>query len=285
MKSKILLISLVVLGVPGVSVAEVHQAVEMMVVKNQQPQAGDVIQKQRLSIINSFRQAYSKTGQPKLAVFWNRKFDDQLSQWYQVSRSTQTKTASNRYELSSDPAITRSINYDDKVAYTQYKEVRLDTRDRAGFNEADAFEFSSGFTSTLIDVPTKIIDRDTIMRLMDRKNAKDMGAALISDNQKVETDALVGYADYLAEILLARDPSAETGWSFMVSVMSLNDGRVVAKFKSEAKTPETPPEERWVATSKGYQKTTIRKEKESSLAQVGEQLAFETMHALTKAWR
>ena len=40
--------------------------------------------------IKHFKQAYKKEGKPSIAIFWNRAFDDQLSQWYQEIRLSQT---------------------------------------------------------------------------------------------------------------------------------------------------------------------------------------------------
>ena len=134
-------------------------------------------------------------------------------------------------------------------------------------------------------VPSKIIDREAIIRFVQRDKAKEAGAEMISDYQKIEADALIDYADYLAEVVLTPDSAADTGWSFMVSVKSVNDGRVIAMFKSQAMKPnKKDAKESWVATSGGYEKQ-ITPDSLTSPMESGEQLAYEMMSELIKIWR
>lgn len=271
--------------------AQVHQPAKMLATPTKEAPAGPTLSARREVIASEFKQAYEKTGEPNIAVFWNRKFDDQLSQWFQEFRMSRTGEASvkgqDKFEPQGgdDPAYQRNVSGGGKIVSSVYVERRAQGQSRIGFGESDGFEFASGFTSTLISVPTKIIDREAIMRLVQRDNAEEAGAEMISDYQKIETDSLIGYADFLAEILLTPDSSGDTGWAFMVTVKSVSDGRVVAMFKSVANNPfESPPEERWIATSAGYEKVVDQREI-GSPTQVGEQLAYEMMQALTKVWK
>jgi len=246
----------------------------------------------RHTVLNHFIKSYETAGQPGIAVFWNREFDDQLSQWYQALRTSQTgETAikgKDKFEPSGgdDPAYERNVSGGGKIVAAQYLEVRDKVQNRRGFgNESESFDFSAGFTSTFLSVPAKILDRKAIMRLVQRDGAKEAGAEMISDYQKVETDALVGYAEYLAEILLTPDQSGDTSWAFMVTVKSVSTGQVVAMFKSTANKPfEEQQKTQWVATDSGYQKETDER-KIGTPTEVGEQLALETMQALSKIWK
>jgi len=246
----------------------------------------------RQEVLIKFTESYESAGEPEIAIFWNREFDDQLSQWYQTLRTTQTgETAmkgKDKFEPKSGdaPEYERNISGDGKIVAAQYVEVRNKAQNRKGFsNESDSFGFSAGFTSTFLSVPTKILDRKAIMRLVQRDNAKEAGEEMISDYQKIETDALIGYAEYLAEILLTPDQSGDSSWAFMVTVKSVSTGQVVAMFKSTANKPfEEQQKSRWVATSSGYQKEIDTREI-GTPTEVGEQLAFETMQALSKMWK
>jgi hypothetical protein len=71
----------------------------------------------------------------------------------------------------------------------------------------------------------------------------------------------------------------------MVSVKSVSDGQVVAMFKSQADKPIDPEARvKWVATNDGYEKQKPQREL-GSPNEAGEQLAFETMEALSKIWK
>jgi hypothetical protein len=246
----------------------------------------------RQQVLTKFSASYEIAGEPGIAVFWNREFDDQLSQWYQTFRTSQTGESSikgkDKFEPAGgdDPAYERNVSGGGKIVSAQYVEVRDKVQSRAGFNnESKSFGFSAGFTSAFLSVPAKILDRKAIMRLVQRDGAKEAGAEMISDYQKVETDALVGYAEYLAEILLTPDQSGDSSWAFMVTVKSVSTGQVVAMFKSTANKPfDEPQETRWVATSTGYQKETDER-KIGTPEEVGQQLAYETMQALSKIWK
>lgn len=284
------IIALVMLG--STALAQVHEAAGMMGQVKVNENVTEITKTEnRKQILDGFKNAYKEAGMPSIAVFWNREFDDQLSQWYQLARRSVTGEASlkskDKFEPSggNDPAYERNLSGGGKIVSSEYVEVRDEKQQRDGLNESEGFEFASGFTSTMLMVPSKIIDRQAIMRLVQRDNAQEAGAEMISDFQKIETDSLIGYADFLAEILLTPDSGADAGWSFMVTVKSVSNGQIVAMFKSAANNPfEQAPKERWIATSNGYQKVSDQREI-GSPTQVGEQLAYETMQALSKIWK
>jgi hypothetical protein len=248
------------------------------------------VHKERKVISQNFSKAYGNAGQPAIAIFWNRKFDDQLSQWYQTLRYSKTGESSvkgqDKFEPSSGSSkegYQRNISGGGKIVSSEYVEKRVETEQREGLNEADQFAFASGFTSTFLSVPAKILDRDAIMRIVQRDNAKQAGAEMISDYQKIESDALIGYADYLAEVILTKDDNAPTGWAFLVSVKSVSDGQIVAMFKSNGETElGSNNKAKWTAGENGYTKD---QNKIGAPNDVGEQLAYETMAALSRVWK
>ena len=50
----------------------------------------------RGSIIANFARVYGTKGRPRIAIFWNRRFDDRLSDWTTGVRLTQTETTQAR---------------------------------------------------------------------------------------------------------------------------------------------------------------------------------------------
>ena len=272
------------------SVAQDHQPAKMMV----QPQtkaAQDVVTLSgvRASVLQTFTENYENQGEPKIAVFWNREFDDQLSQWYQVFRRSQAGEAAMNEDdkfvpIDANESYERNVSGGSRIIASEYAEIRAETREREGLNEADSFEFSSGMTETFLQASARIVDRQAIMRLVQRDKAIEAGTEIISDYQKIETDALIGYANYFVEVLLTPDSSGDAGFSFMVKMTAVDDGQVVAMFKSNANKPfEQPPETRWVATSSGFEKVTDKR-KIGTTHDVGQQLAYEIMEKLNAVW-
>jgi hypothetical protein len=106
-----------------------------------------------------------------------------------------------------------------------------------------------------------------------------------SDYQKIEVAALIDHADYFMEILLADDMSEEFGWVFLVTVKSTKTGQIVAMLKSNGSNPyQAKPKEYWVATSNGYEKVSDPLPV-TTVEDLGEVLAFETMQSLTQIWQ
>lgn len=109
----------------------------------------------RKKVLSHFIKSYEAAGQPGIAVFWNREFDDQLSQWYQALRTSQTGETSvkgkDKFEPSGgdEAAYERNVSGGGKIVAAQYLEVRDKVQNRRGFgNESESFDFSAGFTST-----------------------------------------------------------------------------------------------------------------------------------------
>ncbi|RDV28034.1 hypothetical protein DXV75_03455 [Alteromonas aestuariivivens] len=268
--------------------AQVHEAARMLAPPASESNEPEDTGANRAEILSGFQQVYNGAGKPRIAVFWNRQFDDQLSQWFQLARRTSSAgvdlSAQDSFQTEgTDPAsYERSVSGQGEVSASDYLEVRVGQQQRAGFNEADGFKFASGFTSAFLNVPAKVVDRAAVMRLIQRQQEKQGGAEDMADVQKIETDSLVGFADYLTEILLTPDSDSETGWAFMVSVKSVQNGQVVAMFHSAAElASKGAPKISWEATPNGYQKVE-EEQTPPTLAETGEQLGYETMQALSK---
>lgn len=209
-------------------------------------------------IFKIFNNAYKAKGEPRIALFWNRKFDDRLSQWEATLRLN----------------ITEEVH-----------EILAPKQNRQGLGgEAVEFEFSAGFTQPFLLNGVKIVDRHAIMRLVERVNSNEAEVEMVADYQKIETDALVGYADYFVEIVFTPENNADLGMGFLISIKEVNSGQIVAMFRSDAIVPnKTTPKATWAASSTGYKK--VYPQKTSIPAdEVGEQLAVETMKELTKYW-
>jgi len=248
-------------------------------------------------IENKFIRSYEEAGSPSMAIFWNRAFDDQISEWESDEREIVTGEKSiNARDLfkangeiskeemengfassDSEPSggsvdtYDRTIKGGSKILATKLSQERTEGQNRQGLGETAQFTFSSAYMKPFLDSNVKILDRSSIMRIMERDIVREAGAEMIADQQKIETEALVGYADLLAEILLAEDQI-----NYLISVKEVATGRVIASFKSDGRGEKT---NKWVSTTSGFQKKESYQNK--NLDEVGKQLAIETMQHLT----
>ena len=305
-------LAMALLFVSAGTLAQDHQPMPVMSPPVSAPQDA-VPSPARGATVAAFNTAYRRAGEPSIAIFWNRAFDDQLSQWEADYRRSITGEASARgneiFEQqgsngektdslgtavqsmsAAQPSgealgsYERNVKGGSRILASEYRERRRG-QERVGMSEAAEFEFSAGFLGPFLENRVKVLDRQAIMRLVERDSAKEAGSEMIADYQKIETDALVGYADYVGEILFSPDGDGDLGMSFLVSVKEVGTGRVVAQFRSSAEVPGSKAVDapRYVATSAGFEIAETPVIAAPPL-EVGEQLAHETMQALTRVW-
>jgi len=272
----------------------------------------------RRQVLAGFKAAYKRAGSPRIAVFWNRELTDQLSQWYADKRVIHTGEQAGQGKDRLQPAgataapgyqrDTSVANHTTEAQYFADCKAALSLRGADGSRlreytpelcyqilqrpmpagdgmggRAKEFEFGSGFMGPFLGASAKMLDRAAIMRITQRDSARRSGVEVVSDAVEVETDALVGHADYVAEIVYSANPGSQLGVEFLVTVKQVKSGRVVAMFRPAATPADLPPPStRWAATAAGFEKRTTHAS--ATPHQVGAQLAFETMEALSRAW-
>lgn len=277
--------SLMIAMMGNVAIAQDHDASKMLVT-SKSPQK---IAQAREDLSSKFLQAYKKEGEPKIAIFWNKKFDDQLSQWNATSRISKTGETSNESKDKFEPnsaneGYVRNTSGGSRIVEAKYIEEKIEANNREGFGELNDFSFSGGFVQSLLESGVYIIDRDAIMRLMQRDSAKASGAEMISDAKKIETDALLGYADLLAEIVFSKEFSADSPMNreFLVTVKEISTGRLITMFRSSAMPSNI---NKFQAGKSGYDSVNVNlKDGNFRPELAGEQLAYELMQKLIKIW-
>lgn len=267
------------------ALAQDHNAAKMLVTEKSPKR----IAQAREELASEFLQAYKKEGEPKIAIFWNKKFDDQLSQWDATNRISKTgETNSDSKEKfepnSANDGYVRNTSGGSRIVEAQYIEEKIVAKQRDGFGELNDFSFSGGFVQPMLESGVYLIDRDAIMRLMQRDSAKSSGAEMISDTKKIETDALLGYADLLAEIVFSKEFSAASPMNreFLVTVKEISTGRLITMFRSSAMPSNI---NRFKASESGYDSVNVNlKDGNFRPELAGEQLAYELMQKLIKVW-
>ncbi len=222
----------------------------------------------------AFRRAYRRAGSPRLAVFWNRAFDDRLRETEAESRLVVERNFAARDEKSGKPAAMR-----EKEKWTVSVESRRDGVRPQPLSEIAAFKFQAGFLRPLIEAGAKVIDRAAIMRLTEARRALDDPAGNVTDRQLVETEALMGRADLLIRLALSPSDESPTGAFFHVSIVEVKSGRIVASFFDDAAFADDRRKS-WTAVRGGYVRVT--RDPDGSLERVGRILAAQTMDALAR---
>lgn len=216
----------------------------------------------------AFQRAYQRAGAPRLAVFWNRVFDDRLREMEAESRVVFKE---NRVDQAEDA---NRLSHE-RSEWTVSIEKRQDRARPQTFSEKSGFRFQSGFLRPLIEAGATVIDRAAIMRLTAAEQALAEPARSIEDRQFVETSALMGRADLLIQIAVSPSEDSKTSAFLHVSIIDVKSGQIKANFFHEA-TPEYEGRQTWSAVSGGYVQVT----QSLDFERMGRTLAALTMNAL-----
>ncbi len=225
-----------------------------------------------------FREAYSRIGAPRMAVFWDRQFSDRLRDMRLEGRVVlQTDRTGTEHEYSR-----RSVSMGIR------KPVFVDA-EKSVLTEIEISRFQAGYLQPLIEEGVRVIDRAAIMRLSDAIRRLDGSAMQVDDRQLIETDALRNHADLLIQIALSPSGDSRTGVFFHVSIVEVNTGRIRARFFHDGyfPEPERPPSRQvWKATREGYvrvyEEAPIPEERRVTLEEMGKILVAQTMIALSR---
>lgn len=263
------------------AIAQDHFAAPMIGSQPEPSKAETPFADQVASIKTAFRSQYRRVGQPRIAIFWNRKLDDRLSQWYTPSRRIDTRE---RWGGGGFTATQQRLDV----------ENRFDARPQPG--ELAGFEFGSGLTRTLINQGVQIVDRDTIMRLTQREVQAVEDGVVVSDYQAIEMDALTAHADLFVEVLYVPSADADSPFTVMITVTEVRTGQVATMFRSgKSLLPDGATQTKWVATSDGYRKQEVAIENVAAVPaadgidigspeHLGWNVALQTMTELTRFW-
>lgn len=213
------------------------------------------------AILQRFAQGMGQNN-PRMAVFWNRSFNDQVSDWASRRRVVVSSSDSLRGEVPEG-----DLNLDGNSGSAVQVETRSSYRSATA---APAFDLQSGFITQLTRAGVSVVDRDAIMRITDNSLEDGLFERLSPDQARLEMRALDQHADYL--MVLSQVASDE----FQIRILDVKNGSIRAVVSSNGVPPETDEDRRWVATENGFEK----REKEVSLRDVGQELALQTLAEL-----
>lgn len=210
--------------------------------------------------VSDFRPAYRRAGSPRIVIFWNRHFDDEVASRYR------TTTEYEEHNDGNGNIYGRSSTGDERVT----------SKRRDLVEEPVDWEMEGAFNSAMSGAGARLIDRTSIMRTQGQAD----GAQERANVQGIETRAVTGKADITVEILSTSDGRSAEGITYRIVAKDVRNAEVLADFTTNGR-PATP-RMGLVAGPDGYERA---KPPEPGPDDYGRQLAVELMQALTRNWR
>jgi len=231
----------------------------------------------------NFRAVYGRVGRPRMLVFWNRTFSDEVTSNYRdnLRAEATTNSSANGSTVARRGWNTSSVGSAAESSSRSTLDVSTGTDrvDQGRYNplgEDVDFAVEAAFSETLAANGAQLIDRSLAMRTA--RGAKGPGSR--PNMQAIETEAATGRADLLVEVLQTPAPGTPTGASFKVTVKNIRQARVLAVFTTSGRQPHV--KQPLVAGPGGFVRASAPG---TSPSGVGRELANQTMAALARSLR
>ncbi|MBN2563885.1 MAG: hypothetical protein JXQ75_23465 [Phycisphaerae bacterium] len=221
----------------------------------------------------TFRQAYARANQPRIAIFFNRALSDDVREWHTQNRLVVTGRRTT--DTTGDTPESKKDSGEIMVSPQQY--VGTDPQ-RAQPAEAWMWDFENGFLQPFLGAGASVVDRAVIVRLM----AAAQESPQTEQAKKIEMDALSEKADIIAEILVRRAPNALHGYEFRAVAKEVQTGRIIASCTSSNWDKTRYASEKIIATSDGYKR--VREHEFPRLQVVAASLAQDLMTLMADYW-
>lgn len=214
------------------------------------------------AIIARFRQAYPASQPLSAAIFWNRKFNGQVSDWMSSRRSVVISAGSLTGKIPDGDVTLQGEGT--AAAQVEYRSAH------ANSGQAPAFEIQAGFIRQLQQAGARPMDRNALMRLTDNALEDGTFSRLSPDNSRLEMHALAKHADLMIQL----EGSGVSG--YRITVIDIKSGEIRTMVSASGLPPESEHPGRWVTSSTGFEK----QREPITLEDVGQELALQTLQAL-----
>jgi hypothetical protein len=234
-----------------------------------------------------FNNAYTRAGNPRVVLMWNREFNDVSQTTYldrKVTRETGQSSGNSLDKTTQGPSDSATLNEFSKsndstrvvtagkvAAGEPTRTVKLEARAEAMIEKA--------FAHTMSNAGMIFVDRALVMRTTAAMHHRGGG-----DQRLIETDALLKHGDLLLEVLLIEDKDAPAGYAFDVKAKSMKSGVVIASMYTQGIPIQDPQREgRFVASDGGYDFKRPAGPPPPTPPQIGEALARDVMASLASS--
>jgi hypothetical protein len=128
------------------------------------------------------------------------------------------------------------------------------------------------------------------MRLAQRARSTDILEQTAPDYYAIEMDALAGYANYVAEVLLTSASAEATQLSLLVNIQDVTSGRIIGTFlvKGDVVALDSAGNGRnveWITGPAGYERRVEIPEPATDMTAIGTEMARQTLQVLDRYWQ
>lgn len=225
----------------------------------------------RLETASTFKDLYQANDNPKFTIFWNRTFDDQLSEWRSASP---LEVGTNSLTVDDQKSSLNITSESSSRKLIQHSDIARPAPDENQFEE-----FKSAFINPFLKASTQFVDRNIIMR-QEAEAYSESDSSTLVDAKQIETKALQAKTDFIIQLLFIPTPQNELQFNVTLEIKHIKSGRLVAKVSSNKHELPTT----WEASQNGFIKI---KKADNSLTfhTLGIEMAESTMTALIEFWR
>ncbi|MET0372134.1 MAG: hypothetical protein ABW039_12260 [Sphingobium sp.] len=235
-----------------------------------------------LGAMSRFGYAYARAKSPRIVVFWNREFTDEVASKYEhytridsaaVGVAASQSVAVGGFGIAAGASQGAAMS----ASSTEIRSGvdRVGTSQRASnYAETIDFDIEQAFQGTLSQSGARLVDRTSIMRT----TGLAQGAGQEANVQGLETSAILNKADIVLEVVQMADSRKERGIAYRIIARNVRSGKVLARLSSDGEPPARPMP--LVAGPNGFVRAV---QPAATPSDVGRQLAVETMGALASA--
>jgi len=182
------------------------------------------------------------------AFYWGEWLSDEIEEQSQEVVEGQRSSSAQRwsgFEASRSDYWEIEAASQGRFRIVEREEV-VSISDRSELASGQLWRVESAFVSTLAPHGMRLIDPGLAVR---RQSAQQRE---VRDRRRLETDALIGDATHVLEVLGRRDASRESGWEFRVRVTDIAGGHRLVDFTTAA-IPPSDYQPRYVASDRGFE--------------------------------
>ena len=232
-----------------------------------------------IQIIDDFRTAYSKAGFPKMTIFWNRQFTDDVQTRfedytsYEGRKSASGKASGEQFETRDGigAAADAQADFSASAEIRSGRESVTNNRTETQLTAMADLQTEQAFQNAFRGIGVHLIDRTSIMRTTGAKtNDKD-------NAQQIEIEALLANSNIVLEVTQYADPESATGVMYRVIARSIRSARVMIDISTSAQPPSVYRP--YIAGSHGFVRAP---EAQARPHDIGRQLAIDTMSQLVR---
>lgn len=209
--------------------------------------------------LQNFPRQYLSAGSPRVTIYWNTRYDDQLKDERgetETTSTTRSRKHSSLDETTSGDAGGAKISEGEVLEKEDKKTIKgsvIMNRERrpTGLSEQQALELESAFMDRLRAERIRLVSRSASMRAA--RHSQKAGGEAATDSKFIETQALLATSEMVIEVLLVRDPQAPLGIGFRSSVLDIKASAEILSAYSLGLPIQTRNKGRYVATNRGFE--------------------------------